>query len=189
MGIPTNLPPRKMKNATPRQMAYARRVWSGQGVNRKQIALDVGYAPSVANSLDKIEGTRGYQAAISKLASESNNLAVAVMAEFKARGFKDFSNKDLVGAMNAVGSAWAKFNQVPKDDSPGGENRLRAVILQRVENQVIQQAPIEVPVQPYHSPREKNPIKEDVHGAEENSWEEMEDEDRRVSVNPDPDVE
>ena len=66
-----------------------------------------------------------------------------IMHEFKSRGVKDFSNKDLIGALNAIGGAWAKFN--PKEDyetkKGKDNNRLRSVILQQVENQTINQAP------------------------------------------------
>lgn len=169
-------------------MAYATKLWGGQGKTKRQVALEVGFTPSTANSAVKIEGTKGYQLAVAKLAKESNNLAVAVMAEFKARGFRDFSNKDLVGALNAVGNAWSKFNpenKIKKDEREGG-NRLRTVIMQRVENQVITP---EYPVTPYRSPRTFNPIKEDQIGAEENAWEDTQEEDRRVVIDPFPDVE
>lgn len=71
------------------------------------------------------------------LAKESNNLALNVMSEFKARGFQEFSNKDLIGALNAIGSAWERFNKVKKndDDENPRKNRLRTVILQQIENQ------------------------------------------------------
>jgi len=60
------------------------------------------------------------------------------MEEFASRGFKDFSNKDLVGALNAIGSAWSRFNTPAKKEG-GSEspNRLRTVILQQIENQTV----------------------------------------------------
>jgi len=122
-----------------KQMAYARRVFGGQGKCKKQIALDVGYSPNVANSISShIENKPGFNSAMAALAVDSNNLALAAMHEFKARGFKDFSNKDLVGALNAIGSAWSRFNAPAKD--PNGTpstNRLRTVILNQIENQTI----------------------------------------------------
>ena len=125
------------KGSSPKQVAYARRVFGGQGVSKKQIALDVGYSPNVANSISShIENKPGFNNAMATLAVDSNNLALAAMHEFKARGFEDFSNKDLVGALNAIGNAWSKFNAVPKD--PNGTpstNKLRTVILQQIENQ------------------------------------------------------
>lgn len=127
-------------------MAYAKRMFGAQGINKKQIALDVGYAPSVANSIvDKIESRPGFNNAMARLAADSNNLVLAAMHEFKVRGFSDYSNKDLNGALNAITGAWAKFNESANNpgknmDGPGtklGNNRLRTVILQRVENQVV----------------------------------------------------
>lgn len=125
------------KGSSPKQVAYARRVFGGQGVSKKQIALDVGYSPNVANSISShIENKPGFNNAMAKLAVDSNNLALSAMHEFKARGFEDFSNKDLVGALNAIGNAWSKFNAVPKDQNgTPSTNRLRTVILQQIENQ------------------------------------------------------
>lgn len=126
----------KHKGASMKQMAYARRVFGGQGKCKKQIALDVGYSPNVANSISShIENKPGFNSAMAQLAVDSNNLALAAMHEFKARGFADFSNKDLVGALNAIGSAWSRFNTVPKDpNSTPSTNRLRTVILNQIEN-------------------------------------------------------
>jgi hypothetical protein len=80
------------------------------------------------------------------LAQESNSLALSIMHEFKSRGVKDFSNKDLIGALNAIGGAWAKFNPKEEYESKKSKdnNRLRSVILQQVENQTINTAPQKV---------------------------------------------
>jgi len=50
-----------------------------------------------------------------------------------------------VAALNAMGNAWSKFNAPLLDDgrkkeNPGG-NKLRTVILQRIENQTIHEGP------------------------------------------------
>ena len=120
-----------------KQLAYAKRIFGGQGESKKQIALDCGYSPYVSNSISShIENQPGFHNAMARLAVDSNNLALAAMHEFKARGFKDFSNKELVGALNAIGSAWSKFNAQPKERSKGdSNNKLRTVVLQQVENQ------------------------------------------------------
>lgn len=124
-----------------KQMAYARRLFGGDGINKKQIALDSGYSPYVANSISShIENQPGFHHAMTALALDSENLALAAMEEFKARGFKDFSNKELTGALNAIGSAWSKFNTAQQKDPHSGNketNKLRTVILQQVENQTI----------------------------------------------------
>lgn len=129
---------------TPKQEAYARRVWAGAGPDRKTIALDVGYTKNAANSIiSKIESRPGFNNAMARLAAESGAMALSVMHEYKARGLQDFSNKDLNGAMNAIAGAWSKFTQErgPRNmDGPGtklGNNKLRTIILQRVENQTI----------------------------------------------------
>lgn len=128
--------------STLKQTAYARRIFGADGKDKQQIALDVGYSKYIAATpKSKIENSRGFNNAMAKLAADSNNLALSVMSELKARGFTDFSNKDLVGALNAISSAWKNFNNVTnKEDGHGdsGKNKLRTVILQRIENQTIQ---------------------------------------------------
>jgi len=139
---------RPQKGSTIKQYAYATRRLNGQGKSKKEIALLSGYAPSMAeNAKAKIEDTEGYQNAVIVLASESNNLLLAVMAEFKARGLEDFSNKDLVAAMNAIASAWDRIDTKRAPDkmkTPEG-NRLRGVFTERVRTAVIEQVPTESP--------------------------------------------
>ena len=137
----------KKKGWTIQQMAYAKRILGGQGHSKKQIALDSGYSAAVSNSVkSKIEDKPGFQNAMSALAHESNNLVMAAMAEFKARGFKEFSNKELVGALNAIGGAWSKFNAQPKERDPSATgNKLRTVVLQQIENQTVLSPTREVP--------------------------------------------
>lgn len=129
----------KKGNSTMKQMAYAKRILGGQGESKKQIALNSGYSPYVSNSVSShIENTKGFNNAMTALAVDSNNLALAAMHEFKSRGFKSFSNKELVGALNAIGNAWTKFNQEPKDKEPtAAGNKLRTVVLQQIENQTV----------------------------------------------------
>ena len=141
------------KGSSPKQVAYARRVFGGQGKCKKQIALDVGYTPNVANSISShIENKPGFHNAMAQLAVDSNNLALAAMHEFKARGFEDFSNKDLVGALNAIGSAWSRFNAPAKDpNATPSTNKLRTVILQQIENQTVVEAGKVVDVTPQNN--------------------------------------
>jgi hypothetical protein len=131
---------RSKSGSTPRQYAYAVKKLGGQGRSKKDIALSVNFSPSVAaNAANKIETTAGYLNAVIGLATESNNLVLAIMTEYKARGFKNFSNKDLSGALNAISGAWERFDKKRAPDqnrTPEG-NPLRKVIMQKVENQVI----------------------------------------------------
>lgn len=131
---------RPKNGATIKQYAYAKKLLNADGPSKKDIALSVGYSPSVAsNVMNNIEKTEGFHNAVVALAAESNNLVMGIMAEYKARGFTDFSNKDLNGALNAIGTAWDKFNKasaMEKNQDPS-KNRLKAVILNRIENQTI----------------------------------------------------
>ena len=123
-----------------RQQAYARRVFSGDGVNKKQIALDVGYTPNVARSVTThVENKQGFHNAMSALAYESNNLALAAMHEFKARGFEDFTNNEMISALNAIAGAWSKFSSPVEKErgNTSSTNKLRTVILQQIENQTV----------------------------------------------------
>lgn len=124
----------KDSEATIKQKAYAQRILGGDGKSKRQIALDSGYSPSVASSVrSHIETRRGFYNAMTALAVESNNLALAAMYEFKARGFQDFTNRELIAALTAIGSAWARFNDVKKDDDGDykGKNKLRAIVLEQ----------------------------------------------------------
>ena len=127
--------------STPMQRSYALRVWGAKGKDKKAIAMDVGYSAYVARSAtSKIENTKGFHNALQKLANDSNNMALSVMEEFKARGLKGFSNKDLVAALNAIAGAWSKFNNEeikssrPQSDSG---NRLKTIVQNRIEHQTI----------------------------------------------------
>lgn len=140
---------RPQKGSTVKQYAYATRRLNGQGGSKKEIALLSGYTKSMAeNAKSHIENTEGYQNAVIVLATESNNLLLAVMAEFKARGLSDFSNKDLNAALNAISGAWDRIEKVrapAKLKTPEG-NPLRAIFTERVtRTAVITEAPAPAP--------------------------------------------
>ena len=124
-----------------KQQAYARRVFNGDGIDKKTIALDCGFSPNVARSVvAHIENKPGFHNAMSKLAFESNNLALSMIEQFKARGFKDFSNAEMIKALTAISSAWEKFNAAPQEKNIGNRsdtNKLRTVILNQIENQTV----------------------------------------------------
>lgn len=127
---------RTKKGSTVKQFAYATRMMDGKATSKKENALLSGFSMSVAeNAKNKIENTDGFKNAVSVLAYRSNNLLVAVMNEFEVRGLSEFSNKDLVSAMNAISSAWEKIDnkRAPnKMKTPEG-NPLRAVFTRRVQ--------------------------------------------------------
>ena len=128
-------------HSTMKQMAYAKRVLGGQDESKKLAALNSGYSPYVSNSISShIENKAGFHNAMSALAVESNNLAMSALHEFKARGFKDFSNKELINALNAIGSAWEKFNAPSRESNKESSNKLKNIVLQRIENQTFNAA-------------------------------------------------
>lgn len=155
------MPRIKKDGSTLRQVAYARRVFSADGPSKRQIALDVGYGPNVANSVTtKIENLRGFNNAMAKLAQDSNLVALAVLHEFKARGVSEFSNKELVNSLNAISTAWARFNKSNFMEMESGYDKsirsagskLRTVILQNIAEQNINNSPT-----PSTSTREEPP--------------------------------
>lgn len=127
---------RSRSGHTIKQYAYATRVLTGGAKSKKEAALLSGYSMTMAeNAKAKIENTEGYQNAIGVLAAESNNLLLGIMAEFKTRGLKKFSNADLVKALNAMTGAWDKIEErrsPSKMKTPEG-NPLRGVLMRRVE--------------------------------------------------------
>jgi len=141
--------------STLKQVAYARRLFSGDGKTKKDIARSVGYSPAMAaNAFRKIENSEGFHNAMIKLAGESNNLLLAVMEEYKARGLKDFSNKDLNAAMNAISGGWDRIakQRAPNKNQDPEHNPLRKIFMQKVASQTINITPessvVEVPSTP-----------------------------------------
>lgn len=130
---------RPQKGSTPRQYAYAtKRLNPGPAESKKEMALLVGFAPSVANNVkNKIENTEGYKNAVIELATKSNNLLLAAITEFEARGLSGFSNADLTKALNAITGAWTQIEKVraPNQMKTPEGNRLRGVFTRRVETQ------------------------------------------------------
>lgn len=141
---------RSKSGSTPKQYAYATRMLNGSAKSKKEAALLSGFSQTVAaNAHNKIEKTEGYQNAIIGLAVESNNLLLAVLAEFKARGLTDFSNADLTKALNAITGAWDRIEtrRAPnKMQTPEG-NRLHAVFRRKTETLTISEA---APAEPVH---------------------------------------
>lgn len=120
---------RPKHGSTPKQFAYATRMLNGQADSKKEAALLSGFSMTVAeNAHAKIEKTEGYHNAMIVLATKSNNLMLAAMHEFEARGLKNFTNKELVGALNAIGAAWERVEkQRNPHKEPDGSNRLAGI--------------------------------------------------------------
>lgn len=139
---------RPRSGSTIKQVAYATRRMNGQASSKKEAALLSGFSMSVAENVKaKVEDTEGYKNAVIVLAHKSNNLLLGIMTEFELRGLKDFSNADLVKALNAITGAWDKIEtrRAPnKMQTPQG-NPLRGVFQRRVETTtaVIEQVPTE----------------------------------------------
>ncbi len=131
-GYSISMPRLPKHGSSVRQIAYAQRLFGGKGISKKQIALDVGYGPLIANSVStKIENRRGYHNAVAKLAEQSGNLTLKVMEELQARGFDDFSNKELISAVSAMSGAWARFGKGVRDMDPNrdaGKNKLACLV-------------------------------------------------------------
>lgn len=121
---------RPKTGSTPRQFAYATRMLNGEAGSKKEAALLSGFSMSTAeNAKAKIETTEGYHNAMHELALKSNNLMLAALSEFQARGLKDFSNADLIKALNAIGAAWERVEKQrnPNKDPLDGKNRLAGI--------------------------------------------------------------
>lgn len=136
---------RPQKGSTIKQYAYATRRLGGQGKSKKEIALLSGFSPSVSDNVKaKIEDTEGYQNAVIQLAHKSNNLLLAVMTEFEARGLTDFSNGDLTKALNAISGAWDRIEKVRAPDrmKTVEGNRLRGIFTRQTVTQTAVLEPI-----------------------------------------------
>ncbi len=132
---------RPARGSTVKQYAYAtRRLSPGKAQSKKELALLSGYSMTMAENVKaKVEDTQGYQNALVTLATDSNNLLVAVIAEFKSRGLTEFSNTDLIKALNAISGAWERIEKKREPNrlqTPEG-NPLRAILQRRVETQTM----------------------------------------------------
>ena len=143
---------RPRSGSTVKQYAYATRRLNGQGKSKKEMALLSGFSMAVAeNAKVKIEETEGYANAVIVLANKSNNLLLAAMTEFEARGLKGFSNADLTKALNAISGAWMHIEKVraPNQMKTPEGNRLRAVFTERTTRTVaIDTPPANIPATP-----------------------------------------
>ncbi len=127
---------RPKTGSTPKQYAYAHLRLTGAGRSKNELARKAGFSPSVANNVKyKIESTEGYHNAMLEMATKSNNLVMATMAEFEARGMKKFSNQELISALNAITSAWDRIEtrRAPARTKDPEQNALRRVVLEKVE--------------------------------------------------------
>ena len=140
---------RPQRGSTVKQMAYATRMLGGQAVSKKEAALLSGFSMSVAeNAKYKIEDTEGYKNALLMLHTRSNNLLNQLLVEFELRGFNEFSNKDLISAVNAISTAWEKIGKTraaPAMKDPE-KNPLRAIFTQRSETRTMVLEPANAPV-------------------------------------------
>lgn len=135
---------RTASGSTMMQFSYAQKRLNGDGRTKYEMAIASGYAPSVArNAAEKIEETEGYQNAILVLAKGSHELASSILIEYERRGLTEFSNKDLNGALNAISSAWEKFDKKRGEGKMKDPdyNPLRAAVVQRA-NTIINNPPI-----------------------------------------------
>ncbi len=137
---------RPRRGSTPKQYAYATRKLTGAGSSKKEMALLSGFSPSTAENVKyKIETTEGFHNAMLEMATKSNNVLMAILAEYEIRGMNTFSNKDLNGAVNAIAAAWDRIEtrRAPARSKDPEQNPLRRAIIQKVENQTINMAPKE----------------------------------------------
>ncbi len=87
----------------------------------------------------KVEDTDGYKNALATLGKESNNLLLEIFNQFKVRGLTQFSNAELIKALNAISGAWERIEKKRAPDqmrTPEG-NPLRAILQQRVETRTV----------------------------------------------------
>lgn len=126
----------KRHGSTPKQWAYARNKVGAVANTKEELARLAGYSPYVARSVgSKIEKTQGYKNALTELSMQSNSILLRVLGEFERRDLEEFSNKDIISAVNAITSAWAKIDtqtqeRLNKNKNPE-KNPLRSLFMKR----------------------------------------------------------
>lgn len=98
--------------ATTKQRKYAMGVLD-EHKSRREVALAAGYSNTMADNPKMIEQSVGFRLAMAEQATQAGFLASGVMNEINARGFKDYSNKDLLHALDIISKAFERF--VPKE--------------------------------------------------------------------------
>lgn len=130
------------QGSTSRQKNYALKAFAG-GKSKQEIALDCGYSPAVSKSVkQKIESSKGYKNAMIEILKDSDNAVLQILASIKKQDFDTYEPKDLMNALREISTAWEKFNDVskPKGEDPmAGHNQLRTIVMQRIENQTVNQ--------------------------------------------------
>lgn len=151
---------RPRTGSTPQQLAYATRMFNGGAQSKKEAALLAGYSMKVAeNAKAKIESTEGYHNAMIGLATRSNNLMLAALHEFEARGLKDFTNNELIKALNAIGGAWERIEKQRNPDRsklPPSSNRLQGLFTRKTVT--TETVAIDAPAKETASASEPKPI-------------------------------
>lgn len=128
---------RTRNGSTPRQYAYAVKKLSGDGKSRRQIALSVGYAPSVANkAVEKVETTEGYANAVMELANETGAGILGAIKRLHKEKIPEMDAKDLLETVKVLTSAWSTFTAPLKQDTDKALP-YKALLLQHVEQQTI----------------------------------------------------
>ena len=127
---------------TERHVKYARGLLATDKT-KKQIALEAGYPPSMARlPASKIENTKGFHGAMAEIAQEANNFGLQVLHVLQSRPMEDEETKTLLMAVKVIGDAMDKFQPQKKETPPDeGQNGLRVVLQQRIQNQTVSVTP------------------------------------------------
>lgn len=132
---------RPRNGSTVKQYAYAHNKLSGKANSKYEVAKLSGYSNTMARRpKEKIESTDGYKNAMMQLAAQSNNMLMKVLYEFDRRDITKFADKDLIAAVNAITSSWAKIDtqrQMNANKDPD-KNPLRSLFMTRADVLTVQ---------------------------------------------------
>lgn len=129
---------RRKNGSTLKQYAYAKKLLGAEKQTKKEIALSVGYSPSIAeNTKSMIEQTEGFDNAMNALASETGNLVMQIYHTLKNKDLSKESVPVLLDAVTTMANAWERFTPKQTAEKGKGANKLRGIVLQRIEHQTI----------------------------------------------------
>lgn len=124
---------------TRKQWAYARGLLGATEQSKKDIALSVGYPPSVANSTkSKIENLPGFSNAMAELAHETGNMTLGIYHLMKNKMHNPIEADkigfgQLLEAVTVMSQAWERFT--PKASASDNKlNPLKAILLEEVKS-------------------------------------------------------
>lgn len=125
-----------LHGATVKQWKYANGLLNTEK-SKAQVAIDAGYSYNVARNVTaKVENRAGTKLAMADAYAKAGNVAVAMIHEVEAKGYKDLSFEQLLKGINTMVNVFDKLRErtIERTDK---DNDLRTILVQAIQNKDI----------------------------------------------------